>query len=127
VAEGFGAEFSLEVGPNGGRLLVEKGYYPYEELSHGLPGTEYLRFRGFTKPGEGPFVPFVLEPNRRRTGRDGTDYPRKTYELGALRRGEDPLGARDPTADYALRSCKDFDTVLPVKPPPEGTGPRSIP
>jgi hypothetical protein len=102
VAEGFGAEFSLEVGPNGGRLLVEKGYYPYEELSHGLPGTEFLHFRGFTKPGGGPFVPFVLEPNRRRTGRDGTDYPRKTYELGALRRGEDPLGARDPTADYAL-------------------------
>jgi hypothetical protein len=102
VAEGFGAEFSLEVGPNGGRLLVEKGYYPYEELSYGLPGTEFLHFRGFTKPGEGPFVPFVLEPNRRRTGRDGTDYPRKTYELGAMRRGEDPLGARDPTADYAL-------------------------
>jgi hypothetical protein len=102
VAEGFGAEFSLEVGPNGGRLLVEKGYYPYEELSYGLPGTEYLHFRGFTKPGGGPFVPFILEPNRRRTGRDGTDYPRKTYELGALRRGEDPLGARDPTADYAL-------------------------
>jgi hypothetical protein len=102
VAEGFGAEFSLEIGPEGGRLLVEKGYYPYEELSHGLPGTEFLHFRGFTKPGEGPFVPFVLEPNRRRTGRDGTDYPRKTYELGALRRGEDPLGARDPTADYAL-------------------------
>jgi putative transposase len=25
------------------------------------------------------------------------------------------------------RSCKDFDTVLPVKPPPEGTGPRSAP
>jgi hypothetical protein len=24
-------------------------------------------------------------------------------------------------------SCKHFDTVLPVKPPPEGTGPRSIP
>jgi len=102
VAEGFGAEFSLEIGPEGGRLLVEKGYYPYEELSHGLPGTEFLHFRGFTKPGGGPFVPFVLEPNRRRTGRDGTDYPRKTYELGALRRGEDPLGARDPTADYAL-------------------------
>jgi tetratricopeptide (TPR) repeat protein len=102
VAEGFGAEFSLEIGPEGGRLLVEKGYYPYEELSHGLPGTEFLHFRGLTKPGEGPFVPFVLEPNRRRTGRDGTDYPRKTYELGALRRGEDPLGARDPTADYAL-------------------------
>jgi hypothetical protein len=24
-------------------------------------------------------------------------------------------------------SCKHFDTVLPVKPPPEGTGPRSTP
>lgn len=102
VAEGFGAELALEVGPEGGRLLVEKDYYPYRELSHGLPGTEFLHFRGFTKPGGGPFVPFVLEPNRRRTGRNGTDYPRKTYELGALRRGEDPLGARDPTADYAL-------------------------
>ncbi|RTH09739.1 hypothetical protein CSW43_10710, partial [Thermus scotoductus] len=102
VAEGFAAEFALEVGPEGGRLLVEKGYYPYEELSHGLPGTEFLHFRGFTKPSEGPFVPFVLEPNRRRTGRDGTDYPRHTYELGALKRGEDPEGARDPTADYAL-------------------------
>jgi tetratricopeptide (TPR) repeat protein len=102
VAEGFGAEFDLEIGPEGGRLLIEKAYYPYQELDHGLPGTEYLHFRGFTKPGKGPFVPFVLEPNRRRTGRDGTDYPRKTYELGALRRGEDPLGARDPTADYAL-------------------------
>ncbi|BDB10935.1 tetratricopeptide repeat protein [Thermus thermophilus] len=102
VAEGFGAEFSLEIGREGGRLLVEKGYYPYVERSHGLPGTEYLLFRGFTKPGEGPFAPFVLEPNRRRTGRDGTDYPRQTYELGALKRGEDPEGARDPTADYAL-------------------------
>ncbi len=75
---------------------MEKGYYPYEELSHGLPGTELLHFRGFTKPGEGPFVPFVLEPNRRRTGRDGTDYPRQTYELGALKKGQDPWGPATP-------------------------------
>ncbi|ALJ91453.1 tetratricopeptide repeat protein [Thermus aquaticus] len=102
VAEGFGAEFDLEIGPEGGRLLIEKAYYPYQELDHGLPGTEFLHFRGFTKPGGGPFVPFVLEPNRRRTGRDGTDYPRITYELGALKRGQDPEGARDPMADYAL-------------------------
>lgn len=102
VAEGFGAEFALEIGKEGGRLLIEKAYYPYQELDHGLPGTEYLSFRGFTKPGEGPFVPFVLEPNRRRTGRDGSDYPRITYELGALKRGQDPEGARDPMADYAL-------------------------
>jgi hypothetical protein len=26
-----------------------------------------------------------------------------------------------------IRSCKDFDTVLPVKPPPGGTGLRSTP
>jgi peptide/nickel transport system permease protein len=31
------------------------------------------------------------------------------------------------SSDFPARSCKDFDTVLPVKPPPEGTGPRSIP
>lgn len=102
VSEGFGAEFDLEIGQEEGRLLIEKAYYPYQELDHGLPGTEYLSFRGFTRPGEGPFVPFVLEPNRRRTGRDGTDYPRVIYELGALKRGQDPEGARDPTADYAL-------------------------
>ncbi|WP_038056370.1 tetratricopeptide repeat protein [Thermus amyloliquefaciens] len=102
VAQGFGAEFHLEVGPEGGRLLLEAGYYPFQELDHGLSGTEYLLFRGPSKPGEGPFVPFLLEPNRRRTGRDGTDYPRRVYELGQLRRGQDPEGARDPTADYAL-------------------------
>ncbi|TFU18105.1 tetratricopeptide repeat protein [Thermus tengchongensis] len=102
VAEGFGAEFYLEIGPEGGRLLIEAGYYPFQELDHGLPGTEYLSLRGPTRPKEGPFVPFLLEPNRRRTGRDGTDYPRVVYELGALRRGVDPEGARDPTADYAL-------------------------
>ncbi|WP_236682888.1 tetratricopeptide repeat protein [Thermus filiformis] len=102
VAEGFGAEFLLEVGQEGGRLLVEKGYYPFQELSHGLPGTEFLLFRGPTRPTEGPFVPFVLEPNRRRTGRDGRDFPRKTYELGLLHPGQDPPEARDPTADYAL-------------------------
>ncbi|MEZ0320735.1 tetratricopeptide repeat protein [Thermus sp.] len=102
VTEGFGAEFFLEVNAEGGRLLVEKGYYPFQELDHGLPGTEYLHFRGATRPGSGPFVPFLLEPNRRRTGRDGTDYPRIVYELGQLRRGLDPEGARDPMADFAL-------------------------
>ncbi|WP_243089583.1 hypothetical protein [Thermus neutrinimicus] len=102
VTEGFGAEFLLEVNAEGGRLLAEKGYYPFQELDHGLPGTEYLHFRGATRPGSGPFVPFLLEPNRRRTGRDGTDYPRIVYELGKLQRGQDPEGARDPTADYAL-------------------------
>ncbi|HAR68208.1 MAG TPA: hypothetical protein DCR99_00375, partial [Thermus scotoductus] len=95
-------EFFLEVNAEGGRLLVEKGYYPFQELDHGLPGTEYLHFRGATRPGSGPFVPFLLEPNRRRTGRDGTDYPRIVYELGQLRRGLDPEGARDPMADFAL-------------------------
>uniref|UniRef100_UPI00035D594F tetratricopeptide repeat protein n=1 Tax=Thermus igniterrae TaxID=88189 RepID=UPI00035D594F len=100
--QGFGAEFLLEVGQDGGRLLVEAGYYPFRELDYGLVGTEYLTFRGPTRPGQGPFVPFLLEPNRRRTGRDGTDYPRVVYELGVLRRGVDPEGARDPTADYAL-------------------------
>ncbi|WP_038046046.1 tetratricopeptide repeat protein [Thermus caliditerrae] len=102
AAEGFGAEFYLEIGPEGGRLLIEAGYYPFQELDHGLPGTEYLHFRGPTRPKEGPFVPFLLEPNRRRTGRDGTDYPRLVYELGQLKQGQDPEGARDPTADYAL-------------------------
>ncbi|WP_105316614.1 tetratricopeptide repeat protein [Thermus tenuipuniceus] len=102
VAEGFGAEFYVEIGPEEGRLLIEAGYYPFRELDHGLPGTEFLLFRGPSKPGDGPFVPFLLEPNRRRTGRDGTDYPRRVYELGQLRRGQDPEGARDPTADYAL-------------------------
>jgi len=102
VTEGFGAEFFLEVNAEGGRLLVEKGYYPFQELDHGLPGTEYLHFRGATRPGSGPFVPFLLEPNRQRTGRDGTDYPRIVYELGQLRRGLDPEGARDPRADFAL-------------------------
>jgi len=102
VAEGFGAEFFLEVGAEGRRLLVEKGYYPFEERDLGRNGTEFLLFRGPTKPGEGPFVPFLLEPNRRRTGRDGTDYPRVVYELGRLKEGQDPPGARDPTADYAL-------------------------
>ena len=101
-AEGFGAEFLLEVSAQGGRLLVEQGYYPFQELDRGLPGTEYLHFRGTTRPGNGPFVPFILEPNRRRTGRDGTDYPRILYELGSLKPGQDPEGARDPTADYAL-------------------------
>lgn len=98
----FGAEFFLEISEKGGRLLIEKGYYPYREARTGGPGTELLVFRGFTRPGEGPLVPFVLEPNRRRTGRDGKDYPRITYELGLLRRGQDPPQARDPTADYAL-------------------------
>ncbi|MFN3369231.1 MAG: hypothetical protein ACK4ZX_07540 [Thermus sp.] len=102
VTEGFGAEFLLEVNAEGGRLLLEKGYYPFQELDHGLPGTEYLHFRGATRPGSGPFVPFLLEPNRRRTGRDGTDYPRIVYELGKLQQGQDPEGARDPMADYAL-------------------------
>nr|WP_279232157.1 hypothetical protein [Thermus albus] len=102
VAEGFGAEFYLEVEAQGGRLWLEKGYYPFQELDYGLPKTEFLHFLGPTKPGEGPFVPFILEPNRRRTGRDGTDYPRILYELGNLKPGQDPEGARDPTADYAL-------------------------
>ncbi|MFN4070992.1 MAG: hypothetical protein ACK4HT_05445 [Thermus caldifontis] len=102
VVEGFGAEFLLEVSAQGGRLLVEQGYYPFQELDRGLPGTEYLYFRGTTRPGNGPFVPFILEPNRRRTGRDGTDYPRILYELGNLKPGQDPEGARDPTADYAM-------------------------
>ncbi|WP_448377513.1 hypothetical protein, partial [Fervidobacterium sp.] len=34
VAEGFGAEFYLEIGKEGGRLLIEKAYYPYQELDH---------------------------------------------------------------------------------------------
>ncbi|MEJ5336980.1 MULTISPECIES: tetratricopeptide repeat protein [Thermus] len=102
VAPGFGAEFVLEVGAEGGRLLVEAGYYPFREVRTGGEGTEALTFLGPTRPGGGPFVPFLLEPNRRRTGRDGTDYPRQVYELGALKRGRDPEGARDPTADYAL-------------------------
>ncbi|MDW8017146.1 MAG: hypothetical protein RMI36_04895 [Thermus sp.] len=102
VAEGFGAEFLVEVGLEGGRLWVERGYYPFQELDYGLPGTAYLSFRGPSKPGTGPLVPFLLEPNRRRTGRDGAEYPRVVYELGRLREGRDPEGHRDPTADYAL-------------------------
>ncbi|WP_337844023.1 tetratricopeptide repeat protein [Thermus sp.] len=102
VAPGFGAEFALEVGAEGRRLLVEAGYYPFREVRPGGAGTEALIFLGPTRPTGGPFVPFLLEPNRRRTGRDGTDYPRQVYELGLLRRGVDPEGARDPTADYAL-------------------------
>jgi phosphoenolpyruvate synthase/pyruvate phosphate dikinase len=56
-------------------------------------------------------VIFPLDPD---TGHRGFVYVTAIFGLG-----ENIVQGRG--------SCKDFDTVLPVKPPPEGTGPRSAP
>jgi hypothetical protein len=110
--------------PRGGRPAPRAGDKPRGPLKGPAPG-----------PGDPP-------------GRPGLDRPRIRDLRRQAPRGQAPLDPgheRLPGSSWRgrkpgwrpgfwsrhsappSRSCKDFDTVLPVKPPPGGTGPRSTP
>ncbi|NJK44830.1 MAG: tetratricopeptide repeat protein [Pleurocapsa sp. SU_196_0] len=94
------AEFRVTLRKTGGQLLVKDGYQPFVWLE--ADGTRYFDANPRPVPTlqTQNWVPFQTQPNRRRLGRDGAEYPRIEVEAGKLRPGVDPVGARDVTADY---------------------------
>lgn len=85
-----GLEFALDlVGPKGSQLLVDRPYNLYRGVP--LPGTHPPQaVQVYNRPWQSIAHPdaqwdtLVVETNRARVGRDGTEYPRKTYMRNAL-------------------------------------------
>lgn len=110
VAEG--ANFVVNfTGSEMSRLLVARSYNPYRILPvEGVPALTELTIprnlrAGLERPGA--FEELIIETNRRRFGRDGTQYPAMRYSRSILR-----YGNFDPTAENydSLAQCY-FDAV----------------
>ena len=96
-----GAEFLLELaGPKASSLKVSSRYDPYP---YNFKIDEGARLESPLK-SSGKFVPLKFEPNRERFGRDGTRFPARVIDRGALRFGSTSPKARDfdSRADVAV-------------------------
>jgi hypothetical protein len=99
-----GADFILELNdPTSAKLLVAEDYYPYRAIPKPKnPSENDLIYRRNFNPilqGEGQFVDFTVETNRRRYARNGSIFPPVRYSRSAMR-----YGNGDPDA-------KDFDSL----------------
>jgi hypothetical protein len=95
-----GANFVVVfAGPDSSRLLVARSYNPYRILPvEGVQGLTELTIPGSLSMDlerRGAFEELVVETNRRRFGRDGTQYPAIRYSRSILRYGNfDPSGEK---------------------------------
>ncbi len=93
-----GMTYALQLaGPSASRLSIASTYNPFEVAQvEGLPAQTTLQPRlGWraTLSDTGSFEAQIIEPNRRRFGRDGRYFPPQRYERGLLR-----SGSLDPAA-----------------------------
>lgn len=85
-----GFDFAIDLtGPNDSQLLVDRPYALYRTAP--LPGSNPPQaMQIYNRPWESvahnddQWETLVVEPNRARVGRDGTEFPRKTYERNRL-------------------------------------------
>ena len=88
----MGMTYALQLaGPGASRILIASSYNPFQILSvEGIPTQTTLgpklAWRA-TITTSGNFEAEVMEPNRRRFGRDGRYFPPQRYERGILRYG----------------------------------------
>ena len=102
-----GAEFRVKLaGPGRSQIHIDP---PYDVESH-LPGGPFVSL-----PNEdGDFQPMIREANRRRFGRDGTEYPRIEVNQSPLRYAK--AVPADRQADMAV-GTRDTTGVLEIRLP----------
>lgn len=97
----MGMTYAIQLsGPGASRMLIASTSNPFQILPvQGIPTQTTLGPRLAWRPTlstSGNFEALVLEPNRRRFGRDGRYFPPQRYERGILRYGT----LTPQTADY---------------------------
>ncbi len=99
-----GLEYLIELGPEGGRLLVEEGYAPFGIVRYYGTGEEAMAYRTEVASRDGAFGPWRAEPNRRRLDPSGKVFPSVRREWGLLKRGSLDPGRSDwdSLADWNL-------------------------
>ncbi len=98
----MGMTYALQLaGPESSRLWVASSYNPYQITPvEGVPAQTVLSLKLGWKPkvtDTGSFESVVIEPNRRRFGRDGKYFAPQRYERGILRYGS--LDPKSPEYD----------------------------
>lgn len=88
----MGMTYAIQLaGPEFSRIWIASSYNPYQIVRvEGVPTQTVLVPKVGWKPkvtDAGSFEPQVIEPNRRRFGRDGKYFPPQRYERGMLRYG----------------------------------------
>lgn len=97
----MGMTYAIQLaGPELSRLWIASSYNPYHVAPvEGIPAQTVLSPKLGWKPQVtdlGAFEPQIIEPNRRRFGRDGKYFPPQRYDRGILR-----YGVLDPASpDY---------------------------
>ena len=92
-ARDVGFEFELDLtGPDSGRMRVTPDYNPYRPLptaaEFGDDHSLFYQRPAISRPrGDGVWVPMEVITNRARFGRDGTFFPARGVDRGALRFG----------------------------------------
>jgi hypothetical protein len=97
----MGMTYAIQLaGPNAARVWIASIYNPFRIAAvEGIPSQTVLASKLNWRPtvtDTGVFESQIIEPNRRRFGRDGRYFPPQRYDRGILR-----YGSLDPTApDY---------------------------
>ncbi len=96
----MGMTYAIQLaGPDASRILIASTYDPYQLVPvEGLPSQNALQPRLGWKPRvseTGTYEAQILEPNRRRFGRDGRYFPPQRYDRGMLRYGSLDLKSPD--------------------------------
>lgn len=124
-----GLEFALHATPNEARLLADPASNPFvidrveqipgrvnppPEIQRPLPGFFWGRYQGrYNRPfitranEDGVYDSLRVVTNRRRFGRDGTEFPGFGYDRGILRQGEPPDG------EWAMLASGVFEVRIP--------------
>lgn len=117
----MGVTYAIQLaGPESSRIWVASSYNPYHNVPiEGAPGQTLLVPKLGWKPqitDHGIFEAQLIEPNRRRFGRDGKYYPPSRYDRGILRYGSLNPKAQDydPLAEwYANVQTNTIDLRIP--------------
>lgn len=103
----MGMTYAIQLaGPEESRIWVASSYDPYQITPvEGVPSQTVLSLKLGWRPSvteNGSFEAEVLEPNRRRFGRDGKYFPPQRHERGILRYGSlsRPSPEYDPLAEW---------------------------
>jgi tetratricopeptide (TPR) repeat protein len=116
-----GMTYAIQIaGPQLSQIWIASSYDPYKIIPvPGLPGQTLLTQKLGWKPSltdSGTFEGQIIEPNRRRFGRDGRYFPPVRYDRGILRFGTlDPSSPDyDPLAEwYANVHTNTIDIRIP--------------
>lgn len=98
----MGMTFAIQLaGPEFSRIWVASAYNPFHLVpADGLPAQTILALKRGWNPtisAAGAFEYMIVEPNRRRFGREGQYFPPRRYDWGILRYGS--LDSRSPYYD----------------------------